>query len=121
MLASPLTNRVRTVTVGSGWPAQASTALVSKFISTCSSDAALAETSPEAVLSDYGGQGFGVFKPALAELAVAKMSPISSEMARLMNDKGEIDKILAQGAEKARAIASPVMQRTYEIVGMIGD
>ena len=82
--------------------------------------AALAETSPEAVLAEFGGQGFGAFKPALADLAVAKMGPISAEMARLMGDKAEIDRILAQGAQKARDIAAPVMKKTYEIVGMIG-
>ncbi|MDP5347728.1 MAG: tryptophan--tRNA ligase, partial [Paracoccaceae bacterium] len=59
------------------------------------------------------------FKPMLADLAVAKLSPISSEMARLMQDPAEIDRILGQGAARAREIASPILQKTYEIVGMI--
>ena len=48
-------------------------------------------------------------------------SPISSEMARLMEDTGEIDKILARGAERAREIASPILKDTYEIIGMVGS
>jgi len=81
--------------------------------------AALADRSVEQVLADVGGKQFGEFKPMLAELAVAKLSPISSEMARLMNDQAEIDRILARGAERARAITAPILKRTYEIVGMV--
>jgi tryptophanyl-tRNA synthetase len=55
----------------------------------------------------------------LAELAVAKLSPISTEMARLMEAPDEIDAILRNGAERARAIAAPVLKKTYDIVGMI--
>ncbi len=81
--------------------------------------AALSDQTVEEVLADVGGQQFGTFKPALAELAVAKLSPISGEMARLMADPAEIDRILARGAEQARAIAAPILARTYEIVGMV--
>ncbi len=82
--------------------------------------AALADTSVEAVLAEVGGLQFSEFKPKLSELAVAKLAPISGEMARLMQDTGEIDKILDLGAEQAREIATPVLKRTYEIVGMVG-
>lgn len=82
--------------------------------------AALAETTAEAVVAEYAGAQFGRFKPALAELAVAKLSPISSEMSRLMNDPAEIDRILAKGAQQAREITAPVLKKTYEIVGMVG-
>jgi len=82
--------------------------------------AALAETTVDQVLADHGGAQFGTFKPALAELAVAKLSPISSEMARLMDDPTEIDRILAHGAEQAREITAPILKKTYEIVGMVG-
>ncbi|MEP5732103.1 MAG: tryptophan--tRNA ligase [Sulfitobacter sp.] len=81
--------------------------------------AALNEQSVDEVLRDVGGQQFGTFKPALAELAVAKLSPISSEMARLMADPTEIDRILAKGANQAREITAPILKRTYEIVGMV--
>ncbi|WP_420585134.1 tryptophan--tRNA ligase [Ruegeria sp.] len=82
--------------------------------------AALSDQSAEQVLAEVGGKQFGEFKPMLAELAVEKLSPISSEMARLMGEEAEIDRILAKGAEKARAIAAPILQQTYEIVGMVG-
>ncbi len=72
------------------------------------------------VLTEYAGAGWGRFKPALADLAVAKLSPISTEMSRLMNDPAEIDRLLATGAQRARALAEPVLKRTYEIVGLVG-
>ncbi len=82
--------------------------------------AALSDQTADQVLAEMGGKQFGEFKPMLAELAVAKLSPISSEMARLMGEEAEIDQILARGAERARAIAAPILQQTYEIVGMVG-
>jgi tryptophanyl-tRNA synthetase len=81
--------------------------------------AALADMTPAQVLGEYGGKGFGTFKPALADLAVAKLSPISTEMARLMADPAEIDAILGQGADKADAIARPILAQTYDIMGMV--
>ncbi|MCV2871802.1 tryptophan--tRNA ligase [Defluviimonas sp. WL0050] len=81
--------------------------------------AALAEVTPEAVVSEFAGKGFGAFKPALADLAVAKLSPIADEMTRLMADPAEIDRILGDGAERANAIAQPILEQTYDIVGLI--
>jgi tryptophanyl-tRNA synthetase len=81
--------------------------------------AALAEETPEAVIARFAGQGFGTFKPALADLAVAKLSPISAEMGRLMADPAEIDRILGEGADRADEIAQPILKRTLEITGMI--
>ncbi|MEP5758031.1 MAG: tryptophan--tRNA ligase [Litoreibacter sp.] len=81
--------------------------------------AALNDTDVDTVLSDVGGKQFSEFKPMLAELAVAKLAPISSEMARLMEDTGEIDKILARGSQRAREITTPILAKTYEIVGMV--
>jgi len=81
--------------------------------------AALADTSSAQVLAEHGGRQFSEFKPALADLAVAKLAPISTEMARLMQDPAEIDATLARGAERARAIAAPILERTCEIVGMV--
>ncbi|MFZ3580900.1 tryptophan--tRNA ligase [Loktanella sp. DJP18] len=81
--------------------------------------AALSDATPEAVISEYAGAGWGRFKPALADLAVAKLAPISEEMTRLMDDPAEIDRILADGADRARAIAAPILARTYEIVGLL--
>jgi tryptophanyl-tRNA synthetase len=81
--------------------------------------AALSEQSVDQVLAEVGGQQFGTFKPLLAELAVEKMSPISAEMSRLMDDPSEIDRLLAHGAEQARGITEPILKRTYEIIGMV--
>jgi tryptophanyl-tRNA synthetase len=81
--------------------------------------AALAGHTPEQVVTDFAGAQFGTFKPALADLAVAKLSPITTEMVRLMKDPGEIDRILGEGADRADAIARPVLDRVYEITGMI--
>jgi tryptophanyl-tRNA synthetase len=80
---------------------------------------ALSGQSVSEVISEFAGAQFGTFKPRLADLAVAKLSPISSEMNRLMADPGEIDRILGDGADRAEAIARPILNRTKEIVGMI--
>ena len=71
------------------------------------------------VVAEYAGAQFGSFKPKLAELAVAKLSPITTEMNRLMQDPAEIDRILGQGADRAEAIARPIVDQVYDIVGMI--
>jgi tryptophanyl-tRNA synthetase len=81
--------------------------------------AALAGVSVDDVLRDVGGKQFSEFKPMLSELAVDKLAPISTEMARLMQAPEEIDAILRDGGDKARAIAEPVLRKTYEIVGMV--
>ncbi len=82
--------------------------------------AALSDQTVDQVLAEVGGQQFGTFKPRLAELAVARLGPISGEMARLMNDPSEIDRILTHGAARAREITAPILRRTYDIVGMVG-
>ncbi len=81
--------------------------------------AAMNNQSVEEVLADVGGRQFSEFKPMLAELAVAKMSPITTEMARLMENQDEIDKILTRGSERARTITAPILRKTYEIMGMV--
>jgi len=80
--------------------------------------AALSDRTAEQVIAEFAGAGWGTFKPALADLAVEKLAPISVEMKRLMADPAEIDRILRKGAERARAIAEPILARTYEIVGL---
>jgi tryptophanyl-tRNA synthetase len=79
--------------------------------------AALAGQRREDVLAEWGGRGFGAFKPALAELAVERLSPITAEMRRLMADPTEIDRVLADGAERARAVADPTVDEVKRIVG----
>ncbi|MCL4130098.1 UNVERIFIED_CONTAM: hypothetical protein GTU68_065916 [Idotea baltica] len=82
--------------------------------------AALADMTAEQVIAEYAGQQFGRFKPALADLAVDRMAPISTEMARLMADPAEIDRILTRGATRAREITAPILRKTYDIIGMVG-
>jgi tryptophanyl-tRNA synthetase len=79
--------------------------------------AALTGTSVEAVLAEFGGEGFGAFKPKLAEAAVSYIAPISEEYARLIGDKAEIDAILKRGAERAREAAVPVVAEIRDRVG----
>jgi tryptophanyl-tRNA synthetase len=81
--------------------------------------AALAGQTPEQVVAQYANAQFGTFKPALADLAVARLEPITTEMTRLMQDPAEIDRILGEGADRAEALARPVMDQVYDIVGMI--
>ncbi|MBN8999967.1 MAG: tryptophan--tRNA ligase [Rhizobiales bacterium] len=81
--------------------------------------AALAGISKEEVLRLYGGQQFSAFKPALADLAVEKLAPVAGEMRRLLADPGHIDAILASGADRAEAIAGPVMDGVKDVVGFI--
>ncbi|SEN05119.1 tryptophanyl-tRNA synthetase [Loktanella fryxellensis] len=81
--------------------------------------AALSDATPEAVITEFAGAGWGRFKPALADLAVDRLAPISNEMTRLMDDPAEIDRILTDGADRARAIAAPILSRTAEIVGLL--
>lgn len=79
--------------------------------------AALADTTREAVLAEFAGQGFGAFKPKLAELAVSSMAHVTAEMRRLLADPAEIDRALAIGTEKAREIAEPNIADIKKIVG----
>jgi tryptophanyl-tRNA synthetase len=81
--------------------------------------AALADTSKAAVLQQYGGQGWGAFKPALADLAVAKPEPVASQMRRLMADPASIDAFMADGAARASELAERTMAEVRRVVGFI--
>jgi tryptophanyl-tRNA synthetase len=81
--------------------------------------AALADVSKTEVLRDHGGAQFSTFKPALAELAVAKLAPIAAEMSRLLADPGHIDAILAEGAGRATAIAEKTMAGVKDVLGFV--
>ncbi|MGI9170660.1 MAG: tryptophan--tRNA ligase [Caulobacteraceae bacterium] len=81
--------------------------------------AALAGQAKAQVLETYGGQGFGeAFKPALADLLIERLAPVSADMRRLLADPGEVDRVLRDGAERARAIAAPILAETQRIVGL---
>lgn len=81
--------------------------------------AALADTTKADVLKQYGGGQFSTFKVALGDLAVAKLSPVAAEMRRLTSDPGEIDRVLADGARRARAIAEPIMAEVKDLIGFL--
>jgi tryptophanyl-tRNA synthetase len=83
--------------------------------------AALADTTPEEVLKQFGGAQFSKFKEALTELAVAKLGPIGAEMKRLTADPAHIDAILADGSARARVIANQTMKEVGKIVGFVGS
>ena len=69
------------------------------------------------VLQQYEGEGFGVFKPALAELVVEKLAPVTDLMNRYLGDPDELDRIMAGGADRARELAEPTMREVRETIG----
>jgi tryptophanyl-tRNA synthetase len=81
--------------------------------------AALSDTTKADVLRQFGGQGWGVFKPALAELAVEKLAPIAAETRRLVADPATIDGYMADGAARASSIAEQTMAEVRKIVGFV--
>ena len=81
--------------------------------------AALVGETKADVLRDYGGAQFSTFKPALADLAVARLGPVADEMRRLLADPGHIDAVLADGADRARAIADKTMDGVRDVLGFI--
>ena len=83
--------------------------------------AAMAGESQEAVLARFGGEGFGRFKPALGELLVESLAPINARFVELRQDRTALDAILHKGAEKARALAVPTLDRAYAALGLVRD
>jgi tryptophanyl-tRNA synthetase len=81
--------------------------------------AALADQDRDAVIAQFAGQQFSGFKTALADLTVAKLEPIAANMRRLLGDPAEIDRILKNGATRARAIATPIMDEVKKRVGFV--
>jgi tryptophanyl-tRNA synthetase len=82
--------------------------------------AALSGRERTSILQEFGGGQFSTFKNALVDLAVERLSPIGEEMRRLVDDPSAIDAILIDGAERARALADPVLRQVREIMGFIG-
>ena len=80
---------------------------------------ALSGENPDAVLSRFGGQGFGAFKPALGELLVETLAPISARFRDLLEDREALDAILARGAARAREIGVPTLDATYRALGLV--
>ena len=80
--------------------------------------AALQDRTPDAVLAEHGGEGFGQFKPRLAEQLVASLSPIRDRFVALRRDEAAIDATLAAGAKRARALAAPTLAAAYRATGL---
>ena len=81
--------------------------------------AALLDTDAAAVLATHGGQGFGAFKDALAEVVVTHLAPIASETRRLLADPATVDAVLRDGAARATALAEPIVQEAERLVGFL--
>jgi tryptophanyl-tRNA synthetase len=82
--------------------------------------AALSDTTRAEVLAEVGGRPFSDFKSLLTDLAVAVLGPMNTEMKRLLAEAGQIDAVLRDGADRANAIAAPVIDEVYEVLGFLG-
>ncbi len=81
--------------------------------------AALAGVTPQQVLARHGGSGFGVFKEALSEIVIDTVAPIARETARLLAEPDHLDGVLRDGAERARALAEPIVSEAERLVGFL--
>ncbi|RMF12040.1 MAG: tryptophan--tRNA ligase [Alphaproteobacteria bacterium] len=81
--------------------------------------AALTDQTRDAVCAAFAGKGFADFKKALAEVCVEKLAPIGEEMRRLTADPAYVDSILREGAQKAQALAAPILRDVHDIVGFL--
>ncbi|RXR28250.1 tryptophan--tRNA ligase [Sphingobium fluviale] len=81
--------------------------------------AAMAGMSADAVCAQFAGQGFGAFKPALADLLVSTLAPIRDRYVALKDDHAALDDILRKGAEKAAAAAEPTLRAAYDAMGLM--
>lgn len=82
--------------------------------------AALAGRKDADIVAEYAGQGFGAFKPALADLAVESLAPITELMNRYLAAPDELDRILSNAADKASEIADPIVADVRRIIGFSG-
>jgi tryptophanyl-tRNA synthetase len=81
--------------------------------------AALAGIAKADVLTQFGGAQFSAFKPALADLLIAKLAPVTEEMRRIKDDFSYIDSVLADGSARAQALAAETMKAVKDIVGLV--
>ena len=81
--------------------------------------AALSGDTADAVCARFAGQGFGAFKPVLADALIAHLAPIRTRYVSLKDDRAALDAILAAGAEKAAAAAAPTLKSAYDAMGLM--
>ena len=79
---------------------------------------AVTGTSVEQVLADFAGQGFGAFKPALADAVIALLTPLRARLEEFRKDPAMLDTLLENGAAKAAALAAPTLAQAYQAVGL---
>ena len=80
--------------------------------------AALTDRTNQSVLDDYAGQGFGAFKPALADLVVETIAPIRARLKDFDAHPEALEAILEKGSAKAAALAAPTLEATYQALGL---
>jgi tryptophanyl-tRNA synthetase len=81
--------------------------------------AALSDVTLAEVVNRFANHEFSRFKGELTDLAVSKLGPINQEMKRLLAHPDELDALLRKGAERAQAIAMPILREVEEIVGFL--
>jgi tryptophanyl-tRNA synthetase len=82
--------------------------------------AGLSGTSPEMVLSEFSGKGFGIFKPKLTDLCISVLDPIRVRMKELLEkDPIELDSLIRRGADKANAVSRPIVREAYDAIGFL--
>ena len=80
---------------------------------------ALSKKTETEVLNEFGGKGFGAFKPALADLAVSVLEPINHDLNKLLEDKGYLIDILNKGSQKASKVSGAVLSEVRNLVGFV--
>ena len=80
--------------------------------------AAVSGESETAICARFAGQGFGAFKPALADALIATLAPLRNHLEELRRDEAQIDAFLAQGADRAATLAAPTLAGAYRAVGL---
>ncbi len=81
--------------------------------------AALADVSMDDAIAEFAGQQFSILKGRLSDVAVASLAPIQDEYRRLLADKAQVDGVLADGAERATALAEPVLREVQDVIGFL--
>ena len=80
--------------------------------------AAVSDVSVDEVLAQFAGQGFGSFKPALADVLIGLIAPIRERLDDLRKHPDELDRILADGAARASELAAPVLAEAKSAIGL---
>ena len=73
----------------------------------------------EAIESEFAGQGYGKFKPAVGDAVVETLRPIREEAARILADKAYLESVYKAGAEKASYVAGKTLRKVYKKIGFV--